>query len=60
MLVLLLGGCFVSVITQIFYDSGEDEVASVFIILWLVTLCFLVIELIVFAIHKPLDNLDDD
>ena len=60
LVVLLLGGCFVSVVTQIFYDSGQDAASSIFIMLWLVTLAILVIDLIVFAIHKPLNNSDSD
>lgn len=56
--VLLLGGCFISVIAQLFYESGQDDIAAIFITLWAITLAFLVIDLIAFAVHKPSDDVN--
>lgn len=58
LVVLLLGGCFISVLTQIFYDSGQDDIATIFIVLWAATLGILVIDLIVLVIHKPMDKVE--
>lgn len=52
-IVLFFGGCFLSVVTQSLYDSNQNASAHAFILLWLVTLFFLVIELVRAAIKKP-------
>lgn len=58
LIVLLLGGCFVSTIAEIFNDSGKDGLTAAFMILWIGTVLFLVIDLIVVSIYKPYNNSD--